>query len=84
MEIYLKCPQCKSESVKQGNVLGYSDAPCMASLFRPDVKAAIVTSEGLAISHKFYACAECGLLWQTLPEKSLERLPNYERDNKLL
>ena len=84
MERFLNCPKCKSESVKQGNVLGYSDGPCMASLFRPDVKAAVVISEGLPISHKFYACAECGLLWQTLSGKSLKCLPGYERDNKLL
>lgn len=81
MPMILTCPGCNSANVKPGKVLGYSDGPCMASVFRPETNAAVVASEGLAIDCRFCACADCGLLWQILPRHTREALPRYAHDN---
>lgn len=79
----MNCPACKSENVKYGQVVGQGDGAVMASLFRPEVKAAVVLSEGIPINSRFCACVECGLLWQTLPGSARQLTATYERDNAL-
>jgi hypothetical protein len=69
----MKCPECGSRTIVDGDVLGTESA---AARFSPDGLRLLTFDRGVDLNggSNFHACADCGHLWNRVNPVTLRKL----------